>query len=160
MPTPPAHRSALVLSTITLALLIGLAPTAGLAEEEAAESDIGWMDSPDKALETAKQSGRPIVAYVTSSNCRYCRKMERETWSKPAVARLVRQGWTPLRINASRNPKIVKSLRVRAYPTTVLVASDGKAYASITGFKPAEDMQEVLASNQQPRPVAARPVSH
>jgi len=73
---------------------------------------IAWADapriqlrhSPDQAFKVAQQLDRPILIYFQSPNCGYCRKMERDSWSDPAVARSVSERFIPLKIDGEQKP--------------------------------------------------------
>jgi len=95
---------------------------------------IVWIDDPAEAVAVAARTGKPIVAFVTSDKCAYCKKMEKLTWSEPAIGRLVGREFVPLRLHAGDHPEAVAALRVRAYPTTVLISPEGKAFAGKAGF--------------------------
>lgn len=117
---------------------------------------IAWVEDPAQALQTAQQTGRPIVAYVTSDHCGYCRKMERTTWTDPGVAGLVAAGAVPLKLDRDRHPEEVAALRVRAYPTTVVLSPQGRGLAGAAGFQSPEELTELLRAAMQSEAVAQR----
>ena len=94
----------------------------------------------------AQSTGQPILAYATSDNCGYCRKMERDAWSNPKIVHQVASGFVPLRLHARRDAKLIAKLRVRAYPTTVLVSPEGRVIAGAQGYLPAERLEGLLSS--------------
>ncbi len=55
---------------------------------------IRWTESIQTAMKQQKVTGRPLLIYVTAGYCGYCRKMERETWSDPKVARRIQDELT------------------------------------------------------------------
>ncbi|TWT99872.1 Thioredoxin [Botrimarina colliarenosi] len=122
-----------------------------------APAEIAWVDGTADAFVAARQTGRPILVYVTAEQCGFCRKMERETWSDPAVAELVAAGFVPLKLNADHHPDEVAALRIKAYPTTVLVSPQGKPFAGRAGFlgpeKLAELLQPAVATNEIRQPL-------
>lgn len=123
---------------------------------EQAAPPIEWLEDPSEALAAAAESGRPILAYVTSTNCGYCRKMEKETWAEPAVGRLVGQNFVPLKLLADDHPEVVAALKVRAYPTTVLISPEGKAFAGKPGFLEPLELAQLVRPVLASREVAAR----
>ncbi len=122
---------------------------------EAERPSIDWVDEPGEALEAARLSGKPILAYITSDHCGYCKKMEKETWNEPAIGRLVERGFVPLKLHASQHPEEVAALKVRAFPTTVLITPQGKAFAGKPGFMEPLELTRLLKPALQPREVAA-----
>lgn len=122
------------------------------------ETQITWVETPADALAAARKSGKPILAYVTSAHCGYCRKMERETWAAPGVARLVGDRFVALRLHSDQHPEEVAALRVRAYPTTVIITPDGKAFAGRAGFvEPGQLTSQLLRPALEHKAVASRP---
>lgn len=154
MPRPLPALAALLILSLSGSFVAAQFPFFGGQEAEA--ESIAWIDAPADALAEAARTGRPIVAYVTSDHCGYCRKMERETWSEPAVGRLVSERFVPLRLHADKNPAEVQALRVRAFPTTVLISSEGRAFTGRSGFMAPAELAELLRPALEQREVAAR----
>ena len=69
-----------------------------------------WTESISTAMKQQKDSGRPLIIYVTADYCGYCRKMERDTWSDPKVARRIQDGFVALKVHAEKNADVVKRL--------------------------------------------------
>lgn len=118
------------------------------------EVAINWLSNPDQAMAYARQSGRPILAYVTSANCGYCRKMERESWSHPAIANKIANGFVPLRLDAKQHAVQVRALKVRAYPTTLVLSPEGQIATGSAGFLSPIKLAKLLAAGPE---VAALP---
>lgn len=154
---------------LTVAVLLSLVPAASLsrgdwwpfggpegAPAEAPPADISWGEATGDAFVEARRTGRPILVYVTSERCTFCRKMERETWSDPEVAQLVSAEFVPLKLRPDTHPEEVATLRVRAFPTTVLVAPDGRPLAARTGYLQSAKLVELLRPALAAAPVASR----
>ena len=124
-----SHRTLAFAGIVFALLLITIARQA-----EAQASQITWAEDPQLALTLAQGAGIPIVAYATSDHCGYCRKMERETWSHPAIIEQVEADFVPLRIDAKRDAGMIAHLKVRAYPTTLVIAPEGRVLAVAPGF--------------------------
>ncbi len=138
----------------SLRSLFGLAPAAAPA---AAAEPIAWSDDASAAQLKARQSRRPIVAYITADKCGFCRKMERETWTDAAVAAEVTSRFVPLKLHAERDRELVQALKVRAYPTTIVFTADGKALGGAAGYLPPEKLAALLTSSTGPAPQAMAP---
>lgn len=152
---------ALSIATILLSLLAesslaqtGYQPLPTLASNQ--EASIDWLSNPNLALSYARESGRPILAYVTAKHCGYCRKMERESWSHPAIAKAIAEGYIPLRLDAKQHAAQVRALRVRAYPTTLLLSANGQIATGSAGFLSPAKLSKLLANGTE---VAALPVN-
>lgn len=137
-------------------LLLAVAAPA-LAQSGSHESaSIRWIENPNQALAIARNAQRPIVAYVTSDHCGYCRKMERQSWTDAGVAQRVMTGFVPLKLDSKRNSREVKALHVRAYPTTILLSPEGKVLGGVAGFMSPEKLTELLVAARPTEAVASR----
>lgn len=115
---------------------------------------VEWIEDAEEALRSAGASGRPILAYVTSDHCGYCRKMERDTWADAGVAGRVRAGFTPLRLSAGANATVVESLGVRAFPTTIVLSPEGRGLGVAEGYLPPEKLTPMLDAFLSPSPTS------
>ena len=98
-----------------------------------------------------------LVDFYTSW-CGYCKKMDRETFSNPTVAKIINQYYYPVKFNAEgdntftwagttyrRSGRIHDFARgVKGYPTIVLFHPDGSMMQSIPGFASAEEYIVIL----------------
>jgi thioredoxin-related protein len=97
-----------------------------------------------KAWTAAQQSNRPILLYVTMPGCPHCDKMMEETLGSPHVKQMVSESFETVYVSRRTNPKLVKSLKVKWYPTTVLVGSNNKVVDVIEGYVDAKTFQTRL----------------
>ncbi len=118
---------------------------------------IHWVQSPQQATALAQQFNTPILAYVTSKHCGYCRKMERETWSNPQIIAMVDGGFIPLELNAERDAELISSLRISAFPTTLLFTPDAQYLAGAPGYQSPTQLAALLKRVQHPE-IAAQHV--
>jgi thioredoxin-related protein len=95
---------------------------------------IYWLQSPQQAAQLAGQFHMPILVYVTSEHCGYCRKMERETWSNPQIITMVEGGFIPLELTAERDHEMIAAMGIRAFPTTLLFTPDAKFVGGTPGY--------------------------
>ena len=117
-------------------------------------SAIPWSAVTADAFIDSHRTGKPILVYVTAEKCAFCRKMEKETWSDPRVAQAVRAGFVPLKLHADTHPEEIATLKIRAFPATVLVTPQGKPFAGRVGFVDSAKLVEML----QPEVAAAAPL--
>ena len=136
-----AHATVLILLTTPLA-----------TAAELPESD--WYRSAPQAWALARSADRPLLLYFTTSGCVYCRKMQAETLQDAAVARELREHFVAAALTAEENRRLVRSLRIRVYPTTVILDPDAGVIDSIAGYLAAEPLLARLRA-AAPRNVAA-----
>ncbi len=92
----------------------------------------------------ADRAGLPVLIYVTSDSCYYCMKMQQETFSDPAVARLMNEKFVPLKINAAQSPMLADALKVRSYPTIIMASPEGKILSTTIGYVGAAGFYDTL----------------
>lgn len=112
---------------------------------------INWVDSPQLATSLAQQFHLPILIFVTTDGCKYCRKMEREVWVNADIVSIVETGFIPLKLNAEHNTGFVAAQQIRAYPTILLFTPDAKLINSATGYLPPNQMASLLRGVQLPQ---------
>jgi uncharacterized protein YyaL (SSP411 family) len=131
-------------------------PPAAFAAD-VSESRIAWGGVTADAFVAAHRTGKPILVYVTAEKCAFCRKMERETWSDPQVAKLVEAGYVPLKLHADTHPDEIATLRIRAFPATVLVSPQGKPFAGRVGYVESAKLVELLQPEVAAAPAIRQP---
>lgn len=96
------------------------------------------------AWTAAQKSNRPILLYVTMPGCPHCEKMMEETYHLPNVEQMVSQSFESVYVSRQTHPTLVKSLKVKWYPTTVLVGTNNKVVDVIEGYVDAKAFQRRL----------------
>ena len=86
------------------------------------------------AWKSSRKTGRPMLLFITMNNCHYCRKMKQESYHEPRITGAIKQGYEAVAIRRSVNPRLVSKLSVRIFPTTFIIAPDGKIVDRIEGF--------------------------
>ncbi|MCG8650101.1 MAG: thioredoxin family protein [Pirellulales bacterium] len=97
-------------------------------------AEINWRKSPQAAIDSARETGKPILVFVTTDWCHYCKKMKRETWSNPVVNDTVSQQFETLVLDGDRDQKVVQKLGLKGYPATLLYTPDGRYVAKRGGY--------------------------
>lgn len=128
-------------------MLVSLGPIA--VQAQTAASEIDWHNDAAAAIEAAQKLGRPIVVFVTSDHCGYCRKMERDTWSDIRIRQRLSSEYVALRVNADASPDTVRRLRIRAFPTTMRFSPGGEYQDGFAGFVDAEKLSKYLSSDRR-----------
>ena len=107
---------------------------------------IRWTESVPAAMKQQKETGRPLLIYVTADYCVYCRKMERETWSDPKVARRIQDGFVALKVDAEKHEELVKRLGVEGLPATLVFDREGQLIQTLSGYSQPSAVVELLDS--------------
>jgi len=116
---------------------------------------VHWRDL-DAALAEAKSSNKIIVADVYTDWCGWCKRMDRDTYSKPDVQAYLDKSFVPVKLNAEADTRVhyakgeysyrelAAGFGINSYPTTLFLAPDGKHLASAPGYMKAADFLSVL----------------
>ena len=115
--------------TLTAAWFLTLFASATLAGE-----GIAWQTDLDAARTESQQSNRPLMLFVTSSNCPYCVKMQNDTFRNPAVVAELNANFVPVKIDRGTHPALERKLAVRLYPTIVIIDDADVEIRRVTGF--------------------------
>ncbi|MEZ6243564.1 MAG: thioredoxin family protein [Phycisphaerales bacterium] len=91
----------------------------------------------DDAIEQGKQTGKPVLALVTSDACLACTRLERDTLPDGRVTSLIADRFIPVVINEREAPDDARRLPYMYLPAT-LVIRDGVVVARHEGYLPAE----------------------
>jgi len=114
-----------------------------------ASADVGWRRW-DEGLREAESSRRPVLVDVYTDWCGWCRRMERDVYSRPDVQEYLARRFVSVKLDAeSRAPAryetrriteqgIASRFRVSGYPTTVFLRSDGTHLVNVPGYVPAD----------------------
>lgn len=126
---------------------------------------VNWQTDVEPALKTANESGKLVLMKFTADWCGYCKKMERETFTRPAVAKIVNEQFVPVLVDADKYQALMKHLKIRGLPAIMIVSPDMVVLDRITGYQTEQKLlpmlQKTLAKHQpkipNPTQVAAAP---
>lgn len=96
----------------------------------------------EKAWQQATVRQRPMLVMFTSNNCMYCKKMLKETYSHPAIRRMLAANTETVLAHAKDYPALVKRLGITGFPTSLLISPQGKVLTAIPGFVPPQDFAQ------------------
>lgn len=101
----------------------------------------GFIDDFDMALESAKKSGKTVLAVFSGSDwCYWCKVLEKDYLSKKEFVDEASKNFELCFIDspkdksrvtakaASRNPELLKKYAIREFPTMKFIKSDGTAF--------------------------------
>jgi thioredoxin-like negative regulator of GroEL len=120
----------------------------------ATAQDVKWRSDYNAARREAEQKNMPLVVDIGTENCFWCNKLDAITFHDPTVAQVINNSFIPLKVDAHRNAALSDALRIQAFPTVVLAASDGKILATLEGYMEPirfhEQLQRTLVAVSNP----------
>ncbi len=131
------QRRTLMAALLIVSLLWSSAPVV------AAATGIGWQDF-EPGLALGRDQSRKIFLYFYTDWCNYCKEMEKNTFSDPAVIAFLNNHFVAIRVNAERNAAAASRYSVRALPVSWFMAADGTRLSSLPGYVPAERLMLLL----------------
>jgi thioredoxin-related protein len=146
--------------TITLFFLIFI-----FAMSFSQEQKIKWytIEEADKLLKT---NPRPVFIDTYTDWCIWCKKLDQETFSNPAVAQILSSKFYPVKFNAEGKETVVfqgksytndgksgnaHQLAVAllqgqlSYPTVVFMDEKGQLLTPVPGYRDPKQMEELLS---------------
>jgi uncharacterized protein YyaL (SSP411 family) len=133
-----------LLCTLGLILLSSMLVRPALGEE------IDWLNDAELAWTRSVSEGRPLLLFITRSNCRFCTKMKSETLVDSAVAAQINADFVPLAIDPKTDPELIKELKITAFPTTLIISPDAVTLDRIKGYLPPREFQKRLTRSSSP----------
>ena len=138
------------ISLTAVALMVSLSATANA-------DHVNWSSDVEQSLRVANESGQMVLMKFTADWCGYCKKMERETFTKPAVAGLVNRQFVPVLVDADKHKSLVQHLKIKSLPAVLVVSPQMVILKRINGYQTEQkllpELQQVVAQYQPaPKP--------
>jgi thioredoxin-like negative regulator of GroEL len=139
----------------TLAMLLAAASSLFAPALVGAQApDIQFRQDYNEARKEAEKKGLPLVIYFTTDYCPWCVRLQAETFGDANVAKVMNEKFVPLKIHAHKEPELVKLLPIKAFPSVILAASDGKILGTVEGYQDAvrfhDNLLRALAAVSNP----------
>ena len=106
---------------------------------------LDWHRDRSGAFAEAQSSHRPVLTFLYTDWCTYCRQMESETFRDPGVIQQLGHRFVWLRLNPETNPEgaaLVEQFGVNGYPTLLIQDAGGDEIDRISGYVPAAQFPE------------------
>ncbi len=97
---------------------------------------IPWLRDLNQGLQAAQSRQRPMLLFLSMDGCGYCQKMKGTTFTDGRVQRVIRDGYIPVSVKASEQPKLMRRLQIQSFPTTLIVSPQGKIVGNVRGYLP------------------------
>jgi hypothetical protein len=109
-----------------------------------AHNPVDWYPWGPEALARARSLDRPIFLSIGYSACHWCHVMERESFEDPAVARILNEGFVPVKVDREERPDLdelymaaVQAITGRGgWPMSVWLTPELKPFYGGTYFPP------------------------
>lgn len=138
--------------------LILLAPLAMLATPVAfAAEGIAWQSDVEAAWKRACEEDRPLLIFISTSGCRYCKMMQNISFADSGVAQVVQNGYIAASVDAKNVAWLIRDQEVTSYPTTLVILPSADIVDRIKGYLKPADLKPRLAKNAGPTRTAAKP---
>ncbi|MEW6259284.1 MAG: DUF255 domain-containing protein [Thermodesulfobacteriota bacterium] len=113
----------------------------GLQTAHAAE--IQWMKY-EEGLARANSNHKKIFLNFHAEWCVYCTKMNKETFTNPALIAYMNENFVPIKVDSDKEPAIAQRYRVQGLPTSWFLTDKGEQIANQPGFIPAEHLLNMM----------------
>ncbi len=144
-------RAAFACPFFGLVLVLTIANGQALANDGSA---VPWRASFEQAQDEALTRNRPLWVQFTGPWCLYCRRMEREVFSRPDVGAMGHSEFVPVKIRSDEREDLATRYGVTALPFTVIVDVEGHVLARHEGFADPGTFLTLL-NRARPTPVLA-----
>jgi len=124
------HRPVRLFAAPLLAAFLALTL---IAAASATAHELEWKGY-EKALELAKAQNRYILINFYADWCRYCEKMDQETFADEAVARYLTDHFVIVKVDADKETDLARSYEVNGLPTMWFLTGAGERVAPLPGF--------------------------
>ena len=126
-----------------------------LQAQEAEKNKLQWYGY-EEGLAKARKEGKFVMVDFYADWCKWCKKLDAETYKDPAVVAELREYFVPIKIDSESSKKVVHEMRqmsmselaeaygVSSYPTVWFLDKDGKKVRPLNGFLPASDFVNFL----------------
>lgn len=145
------HLVKIILSSCAVFLLA----VSGFTGESSKDKGITWVNY-DEGLKLANKTDKLVFIDFYTNWCKFCHKMDRETFSNQKVIDYFNDHFVAVKINAESNVKmtlpdgefsgreISRQYGVRGYPTYWFLKSDGEKINFTSGYSPPDKFLPLL----------------
>ena len=142
---------ALILAAISVAIVIG-----GTSDKKEVTSEKFSWNKYDEGLAMASKQNKPLMVDFYTDWCGYCKKLDKETYSDPAVADYIKTHFIAVKVNAeSKEPfnlptgqmtgtTLARSFGVNGYPAIWFLKPNGERINYYPGYAPPDKFIIVL----------------
>jgi thioredoxin-related protein len=135
-----------IIAALLLTVVSVWAVTKPIETKATKESSLITWNKYDEGLKIAAKNKKPMIIDFYTDWCGFCKKMDKQTYIDPTVAKYINEHFVPVRLNAeskealnlpsgqSNGIEIARSFGVRSYPQTWFVQADGTKLGGRPGY--------------------------
>jgi len=97
----------------------------------------------DEAVKLAKKEHKLIMIEISKQNCIYCKALERTIFENPQRIKQIKQKYIIVRLKKEKDT-IPSFLKIKYYPTTYLLKSDGTIVDEMPGYMKSSDFMQFI----------------
>ncbi len=108
-----------------------------------------WRPDFRQALTDGRESGKPVLTYLYTDTCTYCKEMEATTFKDPLLVEGMGDQYLWVKLNAETDPvgsQLREQFSVSSYPTIVVTDYDGSEIDRLNGYVEASDFKRRIES--------------
>lgn len=105
---------------------------------------IDWYTYAD-GNDQARRQNKNMVIYFHAEWCAYCVKMEKETFTDPAVVDFLNNNAIAVKVDVDQEQRIARQFGVRGLPATFLLLANGHQIGPVPGFIPPRNYLAMLS---------------
>src|SRR5262245_14216872 len=104
---------------------------------------IPWREWSDEAFRLARAENKPVMLFLAAFWCRYCQRMDEETFSETENIALLNAYFISLRVENAQRPDVDARYNFNGWPTIAFMTPGGELL-SVVNYLPAEQFKELL----------------
>jgi uncharacterized protein YyaL (SSP411 family) len=95
---------------------------------------ISWITMYNTARLKGTKADKPVFLFITTDSCRHCIRMQKESFENKNIAKVIKSEFVPAKLHLKMDSKLAEDLRITIYPTTLMIAPDGKILDYARGY--------------------------
>ena len=132
-----------------------LACLATATASPAGPQSITWRNW-NTGLSAAASTGKPVLVDVHTDWCTWCKRMDRDVYSRADVREYLERKFVTIKLNAESDESVnygghsmtaralASTLNVTGYPTSIFLTRSGDHLANVPGYLPADRLLLLL----------------
>jgi thioredoxin-related protein len=97
-----------------------------------------WSTDLAKAMQTAKQAGKPVLVMFSAEWCPPCNTMKKNVFTRPEVQDALKT-WVPVYVDEAAAPELLERFKIEGFPTFAMLNSQGEELDRFIGGRPAKE---------------------